>query len=155
MQSTRLLGPPRLFWVMSAIIALVTLVDLTILLSEYRFLFAGLAVVVIWRIMRIGVFLEGEQVVVRNMIKTRRFFVGDVDIRPLVTDPSMKGDDDPPDRSTAEGDLPPRIDTRYVLAHGADHHEIEALMGRSAADHAREALALREAIIDAAGDHSG
>lgn len=156
MQSTRLVGPSSLYWITSTVVVAITVADLAIIRSAGSFLWAGLAALFIWRALGVGVFLEGDQLVVRNTTKTLRFQLGDVDIQPVVTDSPIdstdrEGSDGQPELSKAAEDNKQRVATRYVLTVGEDHHQIDALMGRTATSHERLAGELRQAIIREAG----
>ncbi len=120
------------------------------------FVFAGVAVPVAWRLLGLRVSLDGGELVVRDILRTKRFPLNQIDIRARVVDPrrEMYSAGDPaayPDIPTASDDNTVQTAKWYELVHGQDRHSIDALMARSPANHEHLAWQLRQEILAARG----
>ena len=109
-----------------------------------------------WRLLGLFVSLDRGQLVVRDILRTNRFPVNEVDIRARVVDPrremySTGVPDGYPDIPTASDDNTAQTAKWYELMHSKDRYSIDALMGRSPANHERLALGLRQEILAAQG----
>lgn len=106
---------------------------------------------VAWRLLRSSVWLDGRRLIVRNILKTGRFDVGDIDVRARVVDPRVEfysagNTDGFPEIPTASDDNTARRAKWYELVYGGDRYSIDALMGRSPSHHEQLAWRLRQEI---------
>ena len=164
MESKRLLGPPHTLVVVAGIGIIAAIAGLVITPGPVSAFFAALVALAAWRLLGLAVHLNGNQLVVRNILRTRRFSVSHVDIRARVVDPrkefySAGEPDGYPDIPTATGDNTPQAAKWYELVEGKDRYSVDALMARKPKDHEHLAIELRQEILaardtqDDADDH--
>lgn len=152
MESTRLLGPPPTLVVIASVAVAAAISGLTISPGPVSMFFAALAALVAWRLIGVAVYLKGRELVVRNIQRTFRFSVSDVDIRARVVDPRREFyspglADDYPDVPTAPGDNTPKAAKWYELVDGNQRYSVDALMARAPRNHERLAFELRKEIL--------
>lgn len=116
--------------------------------------FAALTALAAWRLLGLAVYLNGNELVVRNILRTYRFSVSQVDVRARVVDPrkefySAGEPDGYPDLPTATGDNTAQVAKWYELVEGKDRYSLDALMGRAPSDHEHLAIELRQEILSA------
>lgn len=122
--------------------------------------FGGLVAVSVWRTLGVSVSIDGEQLLVRNVLRTYRLPIGEIDIRPRVVDPRLEyyasaSTAGLPAIPTASGDNTAQAAKWYMLEHGEDRYFIDALMGRWPTNHERLAWKLRQEIFAARGGPPG
>ena len=152
MESRRLLGPPLTFIVVSAIAVVAATTGLAIEQGPVSIVFAALAALVTWRLIGVSVDLAGAELIVRNILRTFRFPVSQIEIQPRVVDPRREGyaagsAAETPDIPTASDDNTPRAAKWYMLEHGNDRYLIDALMARTPPHHEQAAWRLRQEIL--------
>lgn len=157
MNNRRLLGPPLTFVVLSGLGIAIATVALLIDQGPVWVAFGALVALAVWRTLGASVTMEGDELVVRNVLRTFRLPIAEIDIRPRVVDPRLEyyaaGD------TTGLSEIPTASDDNtaqsakwYVLEHGKDRYFIDALMGRWPANHERLAWRLRQEIRAARGE---
>lgn len=114
--------------------------------------FAAVAALAAWRLLGVAVYLNGRELIVRNIQRTFRFSVSHVDIRARVVDPRKEFyspglGDDYPDVPTATGDNTAQAAKWYELVDGDERYSVDALMARSPKNHERLAFELRQEIL--------
>lgn len=154
MESKRLLGPPRTLVVVAVIAILAAIAGLVIAPGPVSVSFAALTALAAWRLLGLAVYLNGNELVVRNILRTYRFSVSQVDVRARVVDPrkefySAGEPDGYPDLPTATGDNTAQVAKWYELVEGKDRYSLDALMGRAPSDHEHLAIELRQEILSA------
>ena len=154
MQSKRLFGPPLAFMVLSGIVIVAATTGVLVGKGPVSVVFAALAALAVWRLLGVSVDLAGTELIVRNILRTFRFPVSEVDIRARVVDPRREmyaaGDTEGyPEIPTAADDNTPQAAKWYVLEHRDNRHLVDALMARAPANHERMAWQLRQEILAA------
>lgn len=140
-----------------AVVALVAAIAGTLIeRGPTSLVFAVLAALVAWRLLGLSVSLGDGKLIVRDILRTRRFPVNQVDIRARVVDPrrEMYSAGEPaayPDIPTASDDNTVQTAKWYELVHGEDRYSIDALMARSPANHEHLAWQVRQEILAAQG----
>lgn len=152
MGSTRLLGPPPTLVFIACVMVAAAIAGLAIAPGLVSMFFAAVAALAAWRLFRVAVYLNGPELVVRNIQRTFRFSVSHVEIRARVVDPrkeyySAGLSDDYPDVPTATGDNTPQAAKWYELVAGNERYSVDALMTRAPRNHERLAFELRQEIL--------
>ena len=150
MDSERVLGSPPAYRVFATLALVAATVGLLVETGLASLAFVVLAVVVAWRLFGLSVSFEGEEMVVRNILKTARFPVDEIDIRARVVDPRREAYSPGryPEPSDAPDDNTSPAAKWYELIHGEELHSIDALAARSPAHHELLALELRRHILN-------
>lgn len=160
MNSRRLLGPPLTFIVLSGVAVSGATAGLLIEQGPISVVFAALAGLVIWRLLGVSVDLAGTELIVRNILRTFRFPVNQIDIQPRVVDPRREGYAagsavEAPEIPTASDDNTPRAAKWYMLEYDNDRYLIDALMARTPPNHEQAAWRIRRDILAARTDTPG
>ena len=153
MRSERLLGPPLSFVVISGLTLAAVRAGLWVEVGTVSVAFAALAALVAWRLLGVSVSCEGSAIVVRNILNTFRLPANEIDIRARVVDPrreqySVGATDGYPEIPTTADDNTVNAAKWYLLEYGSARYQIDALMGRSPANHERLAFELRRRLLD-------
>lgn len=157
MEPYSIAGPSLVFKVSATVLFAAGAAGLLLVPGLASLVFGGLAVLVAWRLLSVFVSLEGRELVVRNTWGVKRFPIDEIDVRARVVDPRLE-------RYFAgkRGELPTAADDNtvqvakwYELAQGEEIHSIDALAGRSPANHERIALELRRQILAERGTKPG
>lgn len=157
MNTRRLLGPPTTFVVLAGIALTIATI---VVLVEPGPVQIGIAVALgalAWRTLSASVTMDGDELVVRNVLKTFRLPIGELDLRPRVVDPRSEYYTPGlatgfPGIPTASDDNTPQAAKWYLLEHGKERYFIDALMGRTPSNHEQHAWRLRQEIVAARGD---
>lgn len=154
MEPNTVLGPPLFFKVVAGMALAGATAGVLVEKGLISLAFAALAVVVAWRLFGLSVSFDEGFMVVRNILRTIRFPVDEIDIRARVVDPRREAysSGNPgvyEELPTASDDNTSRAAKWYELVHGKDLHSIDALTARSPANHERLALELRQQILAA------
>ncbi len=146
MDTKRLLGPPIVAWILAAGLVVAALIILGTASGIERIFLVVLTALLIWRSLSLSVELDGDELVVTNLLKTYRFDVDAIEVEPRVVDPPVELTDPDFEIETRPDDNTRRAAKRYVLKHGESLHYIDSLMGRSKKNHERLAWELRQEI---------
>lgn len=154
MDNTRVIGPPMAFLVISGVAVMAATVAVVLDPRPVSVAFAALAALAVWRTLRLGVYIEGNELVIANIRKAVRVPLDEADVRARVIDPRQEGYSAAsafgyPAIPADPDDNTPRAAKWYELVHGEDRFHIDALMGRWPANHERLALQLRNTILAA------
>ena len=150
------LGPPPFLVAISGLAVVASAAGLLVDRGPVSLVFAALTGLLVWRLLGLSVHFDGEELVIRNILRTFRFPVDEVDIRARVVDPRLEqyssgGAAGSLEIPTAPDDNTPKAAKWYLLEHGLDRFFIDALMSRLPANHERLAWELRQRILDARG----
>lgn len=154
--SNRLVGPPVAFKAVAVVALIAATAGTLIEQGPISLVFAALAILLAWRLLGLSVSLEDGELIVRDILRTRRFPVNEIDVRARIVDPrrEMYSAGDPagyPEIPTASDDNTVQTAKWYELVHGKDRYSIDALMARSPANHEHVAWRLRRGILAALG----
>lgn len=157
MEPKLVVGPSLVFKLMAGVLVAVGLAGMLFAGGAASLMIGALALFVAWRLLGVFVVVDAGALVVRNIWWTKRFPVGEVDVRARVVDP--RGERYFPGEPGGTREIPTASDDYtvkaakwYEVAHGDDVHSIDALAGRNPPNHERLALKLRHQVLAARGN---
>ncbi len=153
---TQLVGPPAFATLLGIAAGVLAIVLVVFVRGPEAIAIALVVAIAAWRLLGLSVGLIGDELVVRNLLNTVRYPVGEVGVQPRVSETGLM----PlnvvqfvfPPTKRMDDDSTPYEAKYYMIEHGGSPHPVHALLFRPPKQHEEQGQQLRQAVLSAQGD---
>lgn len=154
----QLVGPPTLASLLGLGAGILAIVFIVFVRTPEAISIGVVAVLGAWRLLGLSVGIDDGQLVVRNLLNTVRFPIGEVNVQPRIAETGLMPLNviqvELPASKRMSDDNTPYEAKRYMVEHQGSAHPVHALLFRPPKQHEEQGQQLRQAVLAAQGEQS-